>query len=47
MVEVSEVYDQNGNRVSKNDKSCHIFGIRLKGVWAKSEKYGTLSMYFM
>ena len=37
--------DQNGDRVSKNDESCHTCSMRLKGVLVKFEKYGTLSMY--
>ena len=46
IVGISEGCDQNGDRVSKNDKSCHICIMRLKGVLVKYEKYGTLSMYF-
>ena len=38
---LEKVCDQNGDRVSKNDKSCHIYGIRLKCVLSKYEKYGT------
>ena len=34
IVGISEVLGQNADRVSKNDKSCHIFSIRLKGVFA-------------
>ena len=34
--------DQNGDRVSKNNKSCHICNIRLL---MKYEKYGALSIY--
>ena len=48
LVELSglvKVYDQNGDSVSKNDKSCHICSMTQKGVFAKYEKYGTLSIY--
>ena len=35
-VGISKVCDQNGHRVSKNDKICQICSIRLKGVfWLK------------
>ena len=27
--------DQNGDRVSKNHKSCHIFSMRLKRIFSK------------
>ena len=30
IVRVSEVCDQNGDRVSKNHKICHICSMRLK-----------------
>ena len=30
MVGIGEVCDQNGDRVSRNDKSCHICSDRLK-----------------
>ena len=36
--------DQNGDRVSKYYKSCHIWSINLKEVLGKYEKYGTLSI---
>ena len=41
-VGTSKVCDQNGNRVSKTNYSCHICSMRLKSVLAKYEKYGTL-----
>ena len=44
IVWASEVFDQNDNRVSRNDKSCHICSMRLKRLLAKHEKYGTLSI---
>ena len=44
-VGISEVCDQNGVRVSKNNKSCHICSMRLKSVLAQYEKYGALSMH--
>ena len=34
--------DQNGDRASKNDKSCRICIMRLKVVLLKYEKYGTV-----
>ena len=37
--------DQNGDRVSTYDKSCHICSMRLNRHLVKYEKYGTLSMY--
>ena len=37
-VGISEGCDQNGDRVSKNDKSCHICSMRLKAVLVKYEK---------
>ena len=40
ILEISKVSDQNGDRVSKNGKSCHIYNKRVKGVLAKYEKYG-------
>ena len=45
MLDVSWVCNQNGGRVSKNDKSWHSFSMILKKVLVKYEKYGTLSMY--
>ena len=42
---LEKVCDQNGDRESKNDKSCHMYSIGLKCVLAKYEKYGTLSIY--
>ena len=39
---ISEGCDQNGDRVSMNDKSCHICILSLEGV--ENEKYGTLSI---
>ena len=36
---------QDGDRVSKDNKSYHICSIRLKMSLAKYETYGTLSMY--
>ena len=39
IVRISEVCDQNGDRVSTNDKICHVCGIRLNRVLAKYEKY--------
>ena len=44
IVRISKVYDQHGERVSKNDKSCHICSTRLKRLFAKYEKFGTLSI---
>ena len=44
-METTKVCDQNGDRVSKNDKSYHICSIKLKGLLVKYEKYGTLSIY--
>ena len=42
---VGDVCDQNGHRVSKNDK---IFrSIRLKWTFSKYEKYGTLSINYV
>ena len=45
MVGISESCDPNVDRVSRNDKSCHICSLRLKDVLVKYEKYGTLSIY--
>ena len=36
---------ENGDRVSKSDKICHIFRIRQFFLY-KYEKYGTLFIYF-
>ena len=41
---VSDVRDQNDDRVSKNDNSSHVGSIETKGLIAKHEKYGTLSI---
>ena len=38
--------DQNGDRVSKNDKSCHICIWWLKSHFSEQEKYGTLYIYW-
>ena len=43
-VGISKSCDQNGDRVSKNDLSCHICIMRLMGVLVKHGKYGTLSI---
>ena len=40
IVGISEDCDQNGDRVSNRDKSCHIFSMRVNGVLVKYEKYG-------
>ena len=32
IVGISETFDQNGDRVAKNDKSCHICIMGIKGV---------------
>ena len=40
IVGISEDCDQNGERVSKTDKSCHVCIMRLKGVLVKYEKMG-------
>ena len=45
IVRIGEVCDQNGDRVSKNNKSCHICSMRVKRLLVKYEKYGTLYMY--
>ena len=45
IVRIGEVCDHIGDRVSKNDKSCHICSTRLKRTYAKYEKYGALSIY--
>ena len=46
IVGISELYDQNGDRVSKNVKSCHICSMRLIGVFmAQYEKSETLFTY--
>ena len=44
IVWVIEVYDQNGERVSKNDKSSYIALCKLKCALLKYEKNETLSM---
>ena len=44
IVGISEVYDQNGERVLKNHNCCHISSIRLKVLLAKYEKIWDLSM---
>ena len=44
IVQVNEVCDQNGDKVSKSNKSCHIYSIRQKGLLALYEKCGTLSV---
>ena len=36
-----KVCDQNGDRVSKNVKICHICKMRLLNVFAQYKKYGT------
>ena len=46
VVRIGEWCDQNGDKVSKNDKSCYICIIWLKGLLVKLEKHGTpLSLY--
>ena len=48
IVGISEYRDQNGDRVSKYDKSCNICSIKTIRVLAKYEQYekcGTLSMH--
>ena len=47
IVWISEGCDQNGERVSKNGKSCHICSMRLKGMTVKYEEYETLSIYYL
>ena len=42
IVVISWGWDQNDDRVSKNNKSCHFCSMRLKSVLVKYEKYGTL-----
>ena len=44
IVGISEVCDKNGDRVSKNDKSCYICIMGIKMVLVEYEKYGTLSL---
>ena len=44
IVMISEVCDQNGDRVSKNDKSWHSCCIRLKWVQLNIKNFGTLSI---
>ena len=41
---ISYNYDKNGDRMSKNDKSCQICIIRAESVILKGGKYG-LSLY--
>ena len=45
IVRVTEVCDQNGDRVFKNDKSCNFGSVRLKGLSVINEKYWTLPIY--
>ena len=47
IVGVSKVCDQISDRVSKNDKSCHICSKDYKGLLAKCGKYGTLSIHVL
>ena len=42
IVGIVEVCDQNGDRVSKNDKSYRICIMWLKAFLDKNEKYGTI-----
>ena len=44
IVGISKGCGQNSDMVSKNDTSCHICIMKLKGVVVKHEKYGILSM---
>ena len=39
------ICDQNGDRVSKNDKGRHICSMRLKVVFSRMQKIWTLSIY--
>ena len=38
-------FDQNVDRVSSKNKSCHICDMKKKDFGAKCEKYGTLPIY--
>ena len=44
IVGIREGCDQNGERVSEKDESCHICIIRLRSVLVRYEKYGILSI---
>ena len=43
----SKNYDQNSDRVSRNDKSCNICSLRQKGLIVKYGKHGTLSIFYV
>ena len=45
IVQISKVCDQNGDRVSKNSKICHVWSVLLKGRFSEIQKNGTLSIY--
>ena len=45
IVGVFKVCDHNVDRVSKNDKICHICSMTLKRLLVKCDKYGTWSIY--
>ena len=40
IVGVSEVCDKNGHKVFKNDKICHICGVRIKRTYGKIKNMG-------
>ena len=45
IVGVSKICDQNGDRVSKNVKSCHICSMRLKRLLTENKKNMELCLY--
>ena len=47
IVRISEGCPQNGDRVSKNNVSCHICIRWPKSVLVRYEKYGTISIYYI
>ena len=42
---IREVCDQSGDRVSRNDKSCHICSMRVQSVFSKNMKNMGLCLF--
>ena len=47
IIGISEGCDQNGDRSSKSDKSCHIFSMRLKGILDNLKNMGLCLYIYM
>ena len=45
LLRLVDICDQNGDRVSKYNKSCHIYSLRQKELYINIIRYGTQSIY--